>query len=179
MAYTRGNRCIDAHRSAAAKRARGVKKQERRDLISAKASGCDWGADVPNSDTPEKGRMRADAKELLTILTRKKLACGREPEGAVSAGPLECGKLGSQFLELAATGEHYAAKNIYGQKWRINGNCRAAPTIKDTWPSIVNFANPTLQTGRKHSRDTFGRMVITSKNFYIKGGTPLLEVPGN
>ena len=128
-----------APRSAMVKHARGAKKKERQDLISAKASGYAWGPSIPNTDAPGKSRMRADAKELLNILVNKKLEYGRHPEKAVSEGAAECAKLGSQFLELAPTGDRYAKKKFLLPEMTKQRKIRDGPHFQghlDEYPDL-------------------------------------------
>ena len=65
---------------------------------------------MPNTDTIDKRNLRKEAEELLTILKCRKVEYGAEPERAFKNEAVECAKLGTEFLKLAVTGDHYSTK---------------------------------------------------------------------
>ena len=97
--------------------------------------------------------MRNDAQTLLDILRYHKIEYGREPEKAVSEGALECAKLGSKFLELSSTGDHYSVKKYLRRELMKYRGKTTSRSIKDIWQNMKNCVNPTSLHGMRCSAD--------------------------
>ena len=98
-------------RSAIAKQARRDKKKEKQEQISAKAHG-NVNSVLPNTDTPEKRKLRSGAADLHNILKNKRLEYGADPGRVSPQEAVDCARLGSLFLELAPNGDHYSTRKF-------------------------------------------------------------------
>ena len=67
---------------------------------------------------------------MLNILVNLKADYGRKPEKAFADGAAECARLGSQFLELASTGERYASKKYLRAEMVKNRKSRGGPNFQ-------------------------------------------------
>lgn len=151
----------NAQRSAAAKHARNEKKKEKQELIEAKAKGNATGQKLPNSDTADKRRLRSGAADLHNIVKNKRVEYGPDPERAFPSDVVECARLGSRFLELASTGEHYATKKALRAELMRERKARGEPGYQGYLAEYQSWLGGYKMHGRKSLRKK--RMLLSGR----------------
>ena len=94
---------------------------------------------IPNADTIENEKCESVPNDLSSILRNKRAEYGPDPERVFAEEEVVCARLWAKSLELASTGEHYAAKKYLRAELTKEGKKRNGPNYQGHLQEYVDM----------------------------------------